>query len=235
LRLWDTETGSQILSVVGHDHSLECVAFSPDGTRLASGSVDRTVRIWDALSGQEVLVLKGHSEAVTSVAFSPDGARLVSASRDRTVRFWDAGSGDQTLVLKGHTGRVRSVGFTPDGRRILSRAERPEEIRAWDASTGKPIPPGDGLKPAAAVCLSAHSPDNSLSVSAEGSLLLVRPLNGPRTAQRQNQTREGLFDAGAGIQGMYYCTGTNSVGRNYGGITVEIRKRGGDVPVHGEP
>jgi tetratricopeptide (TPR) repeat protein len=70
------------------------VAYSPDGRRLATASVDQTVRLWDAATGQELLALKGHTDRVNAVAFSPDGRRLASAaggepSRDRTVRVWE--------------------------------------------------------------------------------------------------------------------------------------------------
>jgi len=64
------------------------VAFSPDGTRLASASLDKTVRLWDASTGQELEVLGTHETSVRSVAFSPDGTRLASGSDDKTVRIW---------------------------------------------------------------------------------------------------------------------------------------------------
>eukprot|EP00873_Tetraselmis_striata_P026668 jgi/Tetstr1/446932/TSEL_034390.t1 len=73
----------------GHIKVVTSVAFSPDGTRLAYASKDKTtLRMWDALTGEEALPqpLKGHSEVVTSVAFSPDGPRQVSATEIKTVR-----------------------------------------------------------------------------------------------------------------------------------------------------
>jgi WD40 repeat protein len=65
------------------------VAYSPDGTRLASGSGDDTVKVWDARSGTEVLTLRGHTDYVLSVAYSPGGSRIATASYDNTVK--DAG------------------------------------------------------------------------------------------------------------------------------------------------
>jgi WD40 repeat protein len=64
------------------------VAFNPDGTRIASGSFDKTVRLWDTASGELLATLTEHEGAVISVAFSPDGTRIASGSDDRTVRLW---------------------------------------------------------------------------------------------------------------------------------------------------
>jgi WD40 repeat protein/serine/threonine protein kinase len=120
----------------GHKGGVSSVAFSPDGTRLVSGSFDQTVKVWDAATGQEALALKGHK--VTSVAFSPDGKRLVSGNHDQTVSVWDAASGQETLTLKGHASPVLSVAVSPDGTRIAS-GSWDQTAKVWDAAGGQEV------------------------------------------------------------------------------------------------
>src|SRR5712672_317494 len=95
----------------GHSQRVRSVGFSPDGSRIVSGSEDSTIRLWDAETGNAIgKPLEGHTHYVSSVAFSPDGSRIVSGSWDNTIRLWDAGTGDSIGdQLEGHSGSVISI------------------------------------------------------------------------------------------------------------------------------
>jgi WD40 repeat protein len=85
--VWDVETGKRV-AVLEHAGTAVKVGFNPDGSRIATGSVDGTVRLFDTASWRQRLILRGHGGAVSAVDFSPDGTKLASAAVDGTVRIW---------------------------------------------------------------------------------------------------------------------------------------------------
>ncbi|KAK1976745.1 WD40-repeat-containing domain protein, partial [Colletotrichum cereale] len=89
----EDEWDACLQTLEGHSGPVSSVAFSGDGTQLASASWDKIVKVWDAATGQYLRTLAGHSDYVTSVAVSGDGMQLASASRDSTVKVWDAATG----------------------------------------------------------------------------------------------------------------------------------------------
>jgi WD40 repeat protein len=149
----------------GHTWPVSCMAWSPNGRQLVSGSDDKTVRLWNVVSGTPGHVLQGHTDILSSVAWSPNGLRVVSGSFDKTVRLWDAASGAPGPVLQGHIDSVTSVAWSPDGLQIVSGSVD-KTVRLWDAASGAPGPVLRGHIDS--VTSVAWSPDGRQIVSGSG-------------------------------------------------------------------
>jgi WD40 repeat protein len=162
--LWDVESGTKLMTLLGHSNRVSCIAFSPDGKILASGSKDHTIKIWNVENGEELWTLFGHFDSVNSVAFSPDGKILASGSDDRAVKLWDIESGEELRTLSWHSrfvnSPVNSVAFSPDGRTLASGADN-GTVKLWNVESGEVLQN-----------LSGHSDSvNSVAFSPDGKML----------------------------------------------------------------
>jgi WD40 repeat protein len=116
-RLWEVKSGWTLGHLQGLTDTVNCVAFSPDGSLAFTGSDD--ARLWEVKSGREMLRLEGHKNSIESVAFSPDGRLVLTGSYDG-VRLWEVKSGSELLHLKDHTDDTLRVAFSPDGSFALA-------------------------------------------------------------------------------------------------------------------
>ena len=173
----------RIATLEGHTDVVEWVAFSPDGTRLASGSHDGTANLWDVATEQRIATLPGDADSrVVSVAFSPDGKVLASVSS--RVSLWDVATEQRIATFRGD--QPLSVAFSPDGN-ILAVGTWNSTIELWDVATRQRSATLQGHT--GAVTSVAFSRDGTLaSASRDKTVRLWNVRNRQQTANLQRHT-----------------------------------------------
>jgi eukaryotic-like serine/threonine-protein kinase len=147
-----SRTSTDLYTYHGHTRAVNALAWSPDGTRLASSSWDKTVQVWESATGHRLLTYTGHAQGPTSVAWSPESTRLVSAGFEGSLQVWRAADGTPLWRHQDHAydpytstfTYVPHVAWAADGSRIATvgfPARLPSELTLttmlWDATSGQ--------------------------------------------------------------------------------------------------
>ena len=175
LSTWDVPGGKEAFSIPrAHEAPIQGVAYSPDGSTIATAGGDQKIQLRDASTGRlrDTLVVDAKSlEAGTfySVAFGHDGRQVVAACAGAIAVVWDAAGGPARLTLKGHVGKVYQARFSPDDRRVITAGED-GRVKIWDTVIGSETYELRCSAPLAAALL---TPDGFQLIAADWSGLLT--------------------------------------------------------------
>jgi WD40 repeat protein len=132
------------MRLAGHPGGVTSVAWSPDGTRLASGSSRKRqgdageLFVWEVQSGERVRVFAGHPGVVSAVTWALSGELVVSGGSDGRLRWWEVHSGACVRVRQAHQGTIQALKVSPDGSRLASCGDD-GTIRIWDLDSGEAL------------------------------------------------------------------------------------------------
>ncbi len=182
IRLFDTRDWKLVGTLGGHLDTVSCVSFSPDGTRLASASFDKTVRLWDVKNRKISHTFTGHSDFVYAVSFGPKGDFYATASKDRTGRIVDAATGQSRFTFSGMDQEVLAVAVRPDGAQVFTSGFEPQ-LHVWDVETGERLKKQGGHN--TAVHEIAFDAKGTMAVTAGGDRQ-VRVWNAAEATQSKN-------------------------------------------------
>jgi WD40 repeat protein/serine/threonine protein kinase len=160
IRIEDARNSRGQVFSEGHDVWVTDLAFSSDGSQLASVAADQTVKIWDTQSGRQFVTLAEKDDRKAAIglgllAYAPDGRTIASVSSSRKILLWDVRTARQVLWLGGDAGWVEALAYSPEGARLAAAGG--ETVKVWDVQTGR-----EALTirwPAMQVQCIAYSPD----------------------------------------------------------------------------
>jgi WD40 repeat protein len=169
--IWDAETATVLARLEGHRDSVLGIRWSPDDSRIATASDDRTARIWDPATGEELQLLEGHTSGVLDCAWSPDGKLLVTGSRDYKARRWVLETGESDRWSDNNC--VRSVDWHPQGA-IVATSGVDKTLKFRNSTTGSVLVTiDDGIDLGSVVMKSRFDPEGVHLVAAYGKAATV--------------------------------------------------------------
>jgi sugar lactone lactonase YvrE len=136
---WDYDgRPGELRAFTGHNSTVYGVAFSPDGKKIVSGSMDGRAILWDAATGRQLFLLQGHGGMIWAVAYSFDGKHVFTSSWDGTVKMWDAAQGTEVKHFpgQGRIADINGVAVSRDGKQLLTGSDD-GVLRLWDIASGQ--------------------------------------------------------------------------------------------------
>jgi WD40 repeat protein len=140
VKVWDAETGQEVMTLAGHSGMIRSIAISPDGTQIASCADDATIKFWNVTNGTMLRSISvqrtGPYTHASLLAYSPDGLRLAAAIGSR-IKIYDPQNGREVFTLTGHGGNVSALFFSSEEGRLISGDQgQVNNIKVWNISNG---------------------------------------------------------------------------------------------------
>ena len=192
VHVYDLTIGKHLGSLTSDDDlPIQCMALSPNGRYIATGSWDAAVQLWDLQTLKPVGTLTGQTAPITGVAFSHDGQVLIAGSEDKTVRMWDMTNGRPIHTFEGHERKIDCVAVSPDSQQLISGSQD-TTVRLWNRN----------IKLAPRTLRGHSAPITALSVQPQG-----------------NVVASGSADAVVQLWSLPHGLRSASIGAHAGGIT----------------
>ncbi len=173
IKLRDLINGQTTCVISGHAGIISSFAFSPDGSKLVSGSDDQTIKFWNTNTCKIEKTLTS-SNRITNINFSPKGTILASGTSDGNIDLRDPKSGELKQTLIGHSHDISSIAFSPDESMLIS-GSRDFSVKLWDLRTGQLI--NTIFEHQSEVMSTAYSPNGNLILSASGNKIIISEVN----------------------------------------------------------
>jgi predicted NACHT family NTPase len=170
IRLWETDTCQELLTIKAHEGIASCVTFHPSNNIIASCGRDSKIKLWSGETVENLRILESKGCFPISIRFSPDGKKIAGSYSDAKLRLWDIQTGQLLKTFDGHTEKVITIVFSQDGQTIVS-GSFDQTIKFWHAESGQCVGMLEGhCDPIESL---AFSLDERLLVSSGGDLIKI--------------------------------------------------------------